>query len=59
MMIPAGHGRAVRVEMGQKVKVINTHGTQAIDYWALNAYDLYEYMNVCFIHGWSRPISSP
>lgn len=45
-IIPAGHGRAVRVEMGQKVKVLNTHGTQAIDYWALNAYDLYEYLDV-------------
>jgi uncharacterized protein len=50
--IPAGHGRAVRVEIGQKVKLINTYGKQAVDYWAINAYDLYEFMDVgcCRVH---------
>ena len=44
--IPAGHGRAVRLDAGQKVKLINTHGTQVVDCWALNAYDLREFMSM-------------
>ena len=42
--IPAGHGKAVRLNAGQSVQLINTHGTQVVDAWALNAYDLREYM---------------
>lgn len=42
--IPAGHGKAVRLYAGGSVKLINTHGTQVVDLWALNAYDLREYM---------------
>jgi uncharacterized protein len=42
--IPAGHGKAVRLNAGQRVQLINTHGTQVVDAWALNAYDLREYM---------------
>ncbi len=42
--IPAGHGKALRLRSGQSVKLINTHGTQVVDCWAMNAYDLREYM---------------
>lgn len=38
--VPAGHGKAVRLQAGQAVRVINTHGSQVIDCWAWNAYDL-------------------
>ena len=44
--IPAGHGKAVRLNAGEKVKLINTHGTQVVDCWALNAYDLGEFMSM-------------
>ena len=44
--IPAGHGKAVRLNAGEMVKLINTHGTQVVDCWALNAYDLYEFMSM-------------
>ncbi len=44
--IPAGHGKAVRLEAGAKVKLINTYGTQVVDCWALNAYDLTEFMSM-------------
>ncbi len=44
--IPAGHGKATRLWAGQKVKLINTHGSQVVDCWALNAYDLREYMSM-------------
>jgi uncharacterized protein len=44
--IPAGHGKAARLNAGQKLKLINTRGTQVVDFWAFNAYDLREYMCV-------------
>ena len=42
--IVAGHGKATRLHAGQSLKLINTHGTQVVDFWAFNAYDLREYM---------------
>ena len=44
--IVAGHGKAARLSTGQSLKLINTHGTQVVDFWAFNAYDLREYMCV-------------
>jgi uncharacterized protein YcgI (DUF1989 family) len=44
--IPARRGKAARVEAGQAVKVINTHGTQVVDTWAFNADDLGEFMSM-------------
>ena len=44
--IPAGHGKALRLDAGEKVKLINTPGTQVVDCWALNAYDLREFMSM-------------
>jgi len=44
--IPARRGKAARVEAGQSVKVINTHGTQVVDTWAFNADDLGEFMSM-------------
>ena len=45
-LIPAGHARAAFVKKGQRVKVINTHGTQVVDCWALSADNLLEYMSL-------------
>jgi len=44
--IPARHAKAVFVRKRQKIKVINTHGTQVIDCWALNADNMGEYMSM-------------
>lgn len=44
--IPARKGKAVRVKKGQKLKLINTHGTQVVDTWAFNANDLTEFMSM-------------
>ena len=44
--IPARRGKAARVEAGQSVKVINTHGTQVVDTWAFKADDLGEFMSM-------------
>ena len=45
-IIPAGHARAAHVQKGKKIKVINTHGTQVVDCWALNADNPGEFMSM-------------
>ena len=44
--IPARRGKAVRVRIGQTVKVINSRGQQVVDTWAFNADDLREFMSM-------------
>jgi len=44
--IPARQGRAVRLATGQRIKLINTHGTQVVDTWAFSAADLGEFMSM-------------
>ena len=35
--VPGSHGRAIRLDAGETVRVVNTHGTQVVDFWALRA----------------------
>jgi uncharacterized protein len=44
--VPARRGKAARMKAGQKIKVINTHGTQVLDSWAFRADDLHEFMSM-------------
>ena len=44
-VLPAGYGRAIRVRPGTLVRIVNPHGTQAVDFWAFNADDLGEYLS--------------
>jgi hypothetical protein len=44
--IPARRGKAVEVQQGQQIKVINTHGTQVVDTWAFAAADLHEFLSM-------------
>ena len=37
VIVPGSHARAVRVQAGDTVRVINTHGTQVVDFWAVRA----------------------
>lgn len=37
VVVPGSHARAVRVNAGDIVRVVNTHGTQVVDFWALRA----------------------
>jgi uncharacterized protein YcgI (DUF1989 family) len=55
--IPAGHGKAARLNAGQKIKLINTHGTQVVDCWAFNAYDLREYMSMESSRVWNKRLN--
>lgn len=44
--IPARHAKAAFVKRRQHIKVINTHGTQVVDCWALNADNMTEFMSM-------------
>jgi uncharacterized protein len=35
--VPGSEARAVRVKAGDTVRVVNTHGTQVVDFWAVRA----------------------
>jgi len=48
--VPARCGVAVRVAAGQRLRVINTHGTQVCDFWAFNAEDLDEHLSMEHLH---------
>lgn len=45
-VLPAREGVAFRVPQGHAVEIVNTHGTQVVDFWALNAADLGECLSV-------------
>ena len=51
-LIPARRGAAARVAAGQRVKVINTHGTQVVDTWAFSARDVSEWMSMEASRAW-------
>jgi uncharacterized protein len=51
-LVPARQGRAVRLEQGQHLKVINTHGTQVCDLWAFNANSLREFLSMEHVRPW-------
>jgi uncharacterized protein YcgI (DUF1989 family) len=44
--LPARQGRALEVARGQALQIINTFGTQVVDFWAFNARDLGIYMSM-------------
>ena len=44
--IPARKGSAARLKAGQVLRVINTHGSQVVDFWAFNDPDLGECMSL-------------
>jgi uncharacterized protein len=44
--VPARSGRAVRLDAGQSIRIVNTHGEQVVDAWAFVAGDLSEFMSM-------------
>ena len=44
--IPGGTGRALVLRQGEALKIVNTHGTQVVDTWALALADTGEYLSV-------------
>ncbi|GAA4328163.1 urea carboxylase-associated family protein [Pigmentiphaga soli] len=45
-LIPARHGSMALVDAGQSIRVINTHGQQVVDTWALCRGDPAEYLSM-------------
>ena len=52
MKIPARRGAATHLRKGQKVKIINTHGSQVVDFWAFNANNPGEFMSMEHCRVW-------
>ncbi|MEO1198173.1 MAG: urea carboxylase-associated family protein [Pseudomonadota bacterium] len=44
--LPGGNGVAVALDRGQRLRLVNTHGNQVVDSWALMAADPTEYMSM-------------
>lgn len=44
--IPARRGKAVRLKQGERIRIVNTHGTQVVDFWAFVANAMTEYMGM-------------
>lgn len=46
LRVPARCGRAVRLDQGAELRVINTHGGQVVDTWAINPLDPAEFLSM-------------
>jgi uncharacterized protein YcgI (DUF1989 family) len=46
LTVPARRGRAVQLQAGQSLKIINTHGHQVVDFWAFNVEDMSEFLSM-------------
>ncbi len=44
--IPARRGRAARLNTGQSIQIVNTHGAQVVDTWPFSTEDLHEFMSM-------------
>jgi uncharacterized protein YcgI (DUF1989 family) len=54
-VLPARRGKAVRLDKGQSLTIINTHGSQVVDCWAFSAADPDEAMSMMHSrHAWYR-----
>jgi hypothetical protein len=45
-VVPARHGKAIRLSEGQRIKIVSVHGSQVLDLWAFNNHDLSEYLSM-------------
>jgi uncharacterized protein YcgI (DUF1989 family) len=45
-IVPASHGKAIELKEGERIRIINTHGTQVLDTWAFNAADPHEWLSM-------------
>jgi uncharacterized protein YcgI (DUF1989 family) len=51
-LIPARQGRAVRLNQGQHLTIINTYGTQVCDMWSFYAHSLREFLSMEHVRPW-------
>lgn len=50
--LPARQGRAVRLGRGQRLRIINPHGSQVCDFWAFCDGALHEYLSMEHLRAW-------
>jgi uncharacterized protein YcgI (DUF1989 family) len=50
--VAARNGRAVRLARGQKIRIVNTHGTQVCDTWAFSAANRAEFLSWPHARAW-------
>jgi uncharacterized protein len=56
--IPARRGKAARVSAGQRIRIVNTHGTQVVDTWAFAASDVTEWMSMECSRAWFMKLAA-
>lgn len=44
--LPARSGRALHLDACEAIRIVNTHGSQVVDFWAFNAGDLTEFLSM-------------
>lgn len=44
--VRAGHGAAISVRRGDSIDIVNTHGTQVVDFWCVGAADANEHLSM-------------
>ena len=54
--LPASSGTAFLIQKDQIVKIINTHGRQVVDFWALNPANPAEYLSMSHNHAIHRKL---
>lgn len=45
-ILPARKAVALRVQKGQELKLVNTHGKQVVDFWAFNPNDAHDFLSM-------------
>jgi uncharacterized protein YcgI (DUF1989 family) len=56
--IPARRGKAAPVRAGQRIRIVNTHGTQVVDLWAFAAADPTEWMSMEASRAWFMKLAA-
>ena len=46
ILVPARKGKAARLDRGERLRLVNTHGRQVVDTWAFNRDDIAEFMSM-------------
>lgn len=46
MTVPARRGRAARLTAGQAIQIVNTHGSQVVDFWAFSVEEPGEFLSM-------------
>lgn len=55
--VPARSGKAARLQAGQHIAIVNSHGEQVVDTWAFAAADMAEYMAMDATRAWNLRMS--